>query len=157
MPSRLCLFLRQEEREDARESVRSSRSVSSTSTKSIPIHLNHDDVYEKWEIQEQEMIAEERDYIMFHRIVNGMMRNTRTRKSTESSSSAISIQSETDKSIASIMRTRYKQIGSDSSKNSDWFDYDDEGEKYNGRQDLNNVNTNVEDDRPPDAIFIIDM
>ena len=147
------LAFRQKEREDTRANASSCRSLSSTSTKSIPIHKNHIDIQEKWEIQEQEMIAEERDFIMFHRIVNGMI--TRNRQGAESSSS-IGYQSETDKSIASIMRTRYKELYSESSKDLDWFVDDDETEKCSGNQDPPNSRT-TEDDRPPEAIFIIDM
>lgn len=153
MPSHLeeSLFKRQKAR---RLKQSSSPSFSTSSTKSIPIHLNHEDIQEEWEIREQEWIAEERDYIMFHRIVKGMI----ARQGPASASSNASYQSETEKSIANIMRTRYKKMDSETKKDQDSLGaYDDETELVNnGRRDLPRAGT-TESDRPPETIFIMDM
>lgn len=131
---------------------------SCTSSKSIPIHLNHDDIQEEWEIREQEWIAEERDSIMFQRIVNGMI----ARQGSALSNASSSYQSETDKSIANIMRTRYKSMELKSSKVSDVCGVDAEEETefaYNG-SNPNHSNTASNagaDNRPPDTIFVMDM
>jgi len=155
MPSRLESLLKRQEAQEHAANASSNQSFSSSaSTKSIPIHLNLEDLQEEWEIRQQEMIAEERDYYMFHRIVNGMI----ARQGSGSSSSS-SHKSETDKSIANIMRTRYKNIDSDAIKDSDLLAYDDETEHaHNGRRrDLPSATQSDESDRPPDTIFIMDM
>lgn len=112
--------------------------------------MNREDIQEEWEIREQEILAEERDYYMFHRIVNGMIAK---RGASSSSSTSSSFHSENEKSIASILRTRYKKVESDKSNNdSDDVLACDELEEYN----LSAARTN-ESDRPPETIFIMDM
>jgi hypothetical protein len=128
---------------------------SSTASKSIPIEHDHLKSQEDWEFRVQEMLAEERDRSMFARIVNGMI----TRQGSEHSSS-YSCQGETDKIIARIMRTRYMKLDSKSpsTDDSEIFAYDDQTEQmYNGHRDPFGNQNSEEDDRPPDAIFIMDM
>lgn len=158
MPSRLESLIKiQRAHEHDRVKASCSHSFSSTSsTKSIPIHLNQQDLQEEWEIREQEMIAEERDYYMFHRIVNGMI----GRQASGMSASSDSYKSETDKSIANIMRTRYKNVDSEKTEDMELIAYDDETElAYNGRRRDMPVDpsTTNQDDRPPDTIFILDL
>jgi len=132
--------------------VLQSASFSTTNSKSIPIHVNRQDIQEEWEIREQEMIAEARDHYMFHRIVNGMIALQR-------SNSSNSHKSETDKSIANIMRTRYKNIDSEMSKDSALLDdYDDEADPaYSGHRRDPRATPSDENERPPDAIFMMEM
>jgi hypothetical protein len=145
-----------ENEEDAPSNLGYNRSSSSSATsKSIPIKHDHLKNQEDWDFQVQEMLADERDHNMFVRIVSGMI----SRQGSERSSSD-SCQSETDKSIARIMRTRYKKLGSESPsiEDTEIFGYDDQTElTYNGHRHLPHYQTTEDDNRPPDAIFIIDM
>ena len=94
----------------------------------------------------QEILAEERDHSMFVRIVNGMI----ARQGSEHSSTK-SFHSETDKIVASIMRTRYKKLDNESTTDDlGSFAYDDQSNL------IDNHNSDFLD-QPPDAIFIIDM
>ena len=111
-----------------------SRGYSSVS-KSIPIHSNSQRIQEEFEIRTQELLAEHRDFDMFVRLVSGMSQRTEH-------SSSVSCQSETDKSIASIVRTWHKKLGDESAT---------ESNDSEGFPDENHA------DRPPEAIFIIDM
>jgi hypothetical protein len=121
-------------------------SSSAMSSKSIPIDYDRLQIQEDWEFRMQEILAEERDHSMFVRIVNGMI----ARQGSEYSSNN-SCQSETDKSIASIMRTRYKKLDSEySTVDLGSFAYDDQSNL------IDNHNSDFLD-QPPDAIFIIDM
>jgi hypothetical protein len=131
------------------------RSCSSTTSKSIPIEQDHLKSQEDRDFRVQEMLADERDHSMFVRIVNGMT----ARQGSEHSSSD-SCQSETNKLIASIMRTRFMKLDSKSpsTDDSEIFAYDDQTElTYSGHRDHFGNQNSEEDDRPPDAIFIIDM
>lgn len=87
----------------------------------------------------QEMLAEERDNNMFIRIVNGMISRTGSELSSE-------LSNKTDKSIASIMRTRYTKLDGESSTVMEGSSADER------RIDQSNAG-----DRPPDTIFIMDM
>jgi hypothetical protein len=121
-------------------------SSSSTSSKSIPIDYDRLQIQEDWEFRMQEILAEERDHSMFVRIVNGM-----TARQGSEHFSTKSCQIETDKIIASIIRTRYKKLEIESSTDDlRSFAYDDQ------RKVIDNHN-NDDFDQPPDAIFIIDM
>jgi hypothetical protein len=161
LPSRLdklsLIGTRINDQEDAPSNLDYNRSSSSSTTsKSIPIEHDHLKSQEDWDFRVQEMLADERDHTMFVRIVNGMI----ARQGSEHSSSG-SCQSETDKSIARIMRTRYMKLDSESpcsTDDSDIFAYDDQTElTYNGHRNRSHYQHTDEDDRPPDAIFIIDM
>jgi hypothetical protein len=124
----------------------SDGSSSSMPSKSIPLDYDRLQIQEDWEFRMQEILAEERDHNMFVRIVNGMI----ARQESEHSSTR-SCQSETDKSIASIIRTRYKKLDSESSTDDlESFVYDDQNKLIDNHND-------DDFDRPPDAIFIIDM
>jgi hypothetical protein len=137
-------------------------SSSSTTSKSIPIEYDHLKSQEDWNFRVQEMLADERDYKMFVRIVNGMI----ARQGSERSSSD-GCQSETEKSIARIMRTRYQKLDNKSPTidnesptidDSKIFAYDDQTElTYNGHRHLPRYQSTEDDDQPLDAIFIIDM
>jgi hypothetical protein len=122
--------------------------MNTSSTKSIPIQPNRQDMLEELEIREQEMIADERDSIMFHRIVNGMI----ARRGASNSSTISSYHSETDKSIASILQTRYRKVGIDirkGGKDSDGLANDcDKG---------CSTSSSIDDDRPPETFFIMDL
>jgi hypothetical protein len=122
-------------------------SSSSTSSKSIPIDYDRLQSQEDWEFRMQEILAEERDHSMFVRIVNGMI----ARQGSEHSSTK-SFQRETDKIVASIMRTRYKKLDNESTTDGlGSFTYDDQSDL------IDNHNRDDLLDQPPDAIFIIDM
>jgi hypothetical protein len=160
LPRRLdglsLIDIRKNDKEDAPSNLEYNRSsCSSTTSKSIPIKHDHLKSQEDWDFRVQEMLAEERDHSMFVRIVNGMT----ARQGSEHSSSD-SCQSETDKIIASIMRTRYLKLDSKSPSTDDSkiFAYDDQTElMYNGHRDHFGNQNSEEDDQPPDATFIIDM
>lgn len=155
VPCHLCRFesrlvaKSQRERRERRECTQSSRS------KSIPIQMNRQDMLEDLEIREQEMIADERDYCMFHRIVNGMI----ARHSASNSSTIRSYHSETEKSIANILRTRYKKIEPDTQKP------DDDSDVLAGPpSDSDQVcspcspsTDNNDGQQPPETIFVMDM
>lgn len=127
---------------------------SSSSTKSIPIPKNRDDIRDAYEIQEQEWIAEERDFIMFHRLINGMI--------SSSSLGTASLRSETDKSIANIMRTHYKKMDSKSTKDSSSNINNEDETKYvnnESSRDESMTDANGDDNAsegPPEMIFIMD-
>jgi len=117
-------------------------------TKSIPIHKSRQDIIEELEVQEQEMLADFRDNVMFHRIVNGMIAKRCAYCGAYTNSC---YHSETEKCIASIMRTRYK---------------DTDAAKFNEDQDVRNEESCFfgdaaaaakESDQPPEDIFILDM
>lgn len=113
---------------------------------------------EEWEIREQEMIAEERDYVMFHRIVNGMIAR---RGATTPCSTSRRYHSETEKSIANILRTRYKKVDSDKPTNdSNMIDSDKPTRDANmiaASDGPAEENIENERDQPPETIFIMDM
>ena len=135
-----------------RERRERAQSMNISSSKSIPIQMNRQDMLEEWEIREQEMIADERDYFMFHRIINGMIAR---QGASHHSSSASSYHSETEKSIASILRTRYKKVESDAQKP----DEDSDAFANDGAKESSPASSMDDDDenRPPETIFIMDM
>jgi hypothetical protein len=118
-----------------------------SSTKGIPIQMNRQDMLEQSEIREQEMLADERDYFMFHRIVNGMIARRGA-----SNSSTSSYHSETDKVIASILRTRYKKVGTDIRKGGE-----DSDALANDCDKGCSTSSSRDDDRSPETIFIMDL
>ena len=130
-----------------RERRECSQSMIISSTKSIPIQMNQQDMLEQSKIREQEMLADERDYFMFHRIVNGMI----ARRGAFNSSTS-SYHSETDKSIASILRTRYRKVGTDIRKGGE-----DSDALANDCDKGCSTSSSIDDDRPPETIFIMDL
>eukprot|EP00544_Gedaniella_sp_CCMP2646_P012995 CAMPEP_0202499166 /NCGR_PEP_ID=MMETSP1361-20130828/28848_1 /ASSEMBLY_ACC=CAM_ASM_000849 /TAXON_ID=210615 /ORGANISM="Staurosira complex sp., Strain CCMP2646" /LENGTH=152 /DNA_ID=CAMNT_0049131277 /DNA_START=120 /DNA_END=578 /DNA_ORIENTATION=+ len=128
-----------------------SQSMNISSTKSIPIRMNRQDMLEDWEIREQEMIADERDHFMFHRIVNGMI----ARRDASTPPSATSYHSETEKSIARILRTRYRKVELDTRQPND--DSDALANDCDTSHSPSPSYSMDDENRPPETIFVMDM
>ncbi len=152
VPCQLCRFESRLIAKSQRDGRERAQSMNTSSTKSIPIQTNRQDMLEELEIREQEMIADQRDYCMFHRIVNGMI----ARRGASNSSTISSYHSETDKSIASILRTRYRKIDFDTRQPNN----DSDVLANDGDELCSPCFPSTDDDdqqAPPETIFVMDM